>query len=293
MLEDQNILIIGGAGFVGSTLTEVLAPTNNVWVLDNYFTGSRDLQHDGVRYIEGEARDINCLLDTDDFNPEFVFHLGEYSRVEQSFDDIDLVFLYNYCSVYEVLKYIRSKSAKLIYAGSSTKFGDGGDSAYASPYAWTKKTNTDLIVTYSNWFGIDYAITYFYNVYGPREISEGRYATVVGKFLRAVRAGAKTLPVVSPGSQRRNFTHVDDVVRGLITVAKSGYGDDYGIGSDESYSVEELVSLLGCSPEYIPERRGNRLTGPVVSEKTKLLGWKCRETLKSYLESQAMLIKSP
>jgi UDP-glucose 4-epimerase len=275
-------LVIGGAGFIGSNLVQKLVRSvSEVTVLDNYFSGSADNHVTGVSYIEGGAADIQELLSGQYFDT--VFHFGEYSRVEQSFEDIDLVFELNYHSIYSVLKFARYNAGKLVYAGSSTKFGDDGSNGYASPYAFTKKCNSELVNAYCTWFDLDYAVVYFYNAFGENEISSGKYTTVVAKFISLYKAGERSFPVVSPGTQRRNFTHVEDVVEGLLLVSESGKGDGYGIGSDDSYSLIELVKMFNCEVQFIPARKGNRLSAPVNSDKTKGLGWTATRGLIEYV----------
>ena len=172
---------------------------------------------------------------------------------------------------------------KLLYAGSSTKFGDGGLGRDQSPYAWTKATNTELVRNYSDWYGLDYAITYFYNVYGPGEITSGSYATVMGIFSEQYRNGGP-LTVVAPGTQRRNFTHVDDIVRGLLLVGEKGHGDDYGLGAPESYSIMEVAQMFDCEIEMLPERQGNRMDAKLDTKRaTAELGWKAERKLKDYI----------
>ena len=172
MPQIKIILVTGGAGFVGSHLCETLAanPNHKVYSLDNYFTGSKNNHVPGVTYIEGCTADIDSLIS---FTPDTIYHLGEYSRVEQSFEDIEKVWQYNKDGIFAVLQFCRKTSAKIIYAGSSTKFGDGGLGRSQSPYAWSKATNTELVKNYGAWYNIPYAIVYFYNVYGPREIATG------------------------------------------------------------------------------------------------------------------------
>jgi UDP-glucose 4-epimerase len=206
--------------------------------------------------------------------------LGEYSRVEQSFNDIRLVHKYNTQGTFQILEYVRDTGAKLIYAGSSTKFSDNG--ADASPYAFTKAQNTQLVMNYGEWFGIDYAITYFYNVYGGREIKEGKYATLIALFKEQMKQDKK-LKVVSPGTQERNFTHIDDIIDALVLIGEQGEGDGYGISSDKSYSILEVARMFGGEIEMLPERLGNRMSGKVVTEKIKALGWRTKHNLKDYI----------
>jgi UDP-glucose 4-epimerase len=283
--EIKNILVIGGCGFIGSHLCkELVVLGHTVTCIDNYFTGTRSSHTAGVSYIEADANDINELSFSERFS--LVFHLGEYSRVEQSFDDIDVVFKYNHGSIYNVLKFCRMQNCKLIYTGSSTKFGDDGANASASPYAWTKSSNTDLVKTFCDWFDLEFAITYFYNVYGGNEIKEGKYATLIAKYLSLAERGASSLPVVSPGTQMRNFTFIDDVVRALILIGEKGHGDGYGIGADKAYSILELAKLFNKDIELLPERRGNRLSAPLNVDKTKALGWGCEMSLQRYISER-------
>jgi UDP-glucose 4-epimerase len=279
----KKILVTGGAGFIGSNLCEKLASSANhiVYSLDNYSTGSKKNHVDNVIYIEGETANIDQLID---FNPDHIYHLGEYSRVEQSFDDIEQVWRYNKDGIFAVLQFCRKTAAKLIYAGSSTKFGDGGLGRNQSPYAWTKASNTELVQNYGVWFNVPYAIVYFYNVYGNREISTGKYATLIALFGDRI---AKNLPltVVSPGSQKRNFTHIDDIIKGLVLVGEKGYGDEFGIGSSEAFTVLEIAEMFGGEIEMLPERKGNRMTADVVTAKTEALGWKATKSILDYIKS--------
>jgi UDP-glucose 4-epimerase len=275
-----NILVTGGAGFVGSHLCERLyGMGHSVFALDNYFTGS-ELNHiTGVNYIKGSTESINDMR-----LPKFdyVYHLGEYSRVEQSFEDVKLVHKYNIKGTFEVLEFVRRTDTKLIYSGSSTKFADPTDNYVMSPYAWSKATNTELVKKYGEWYGIDYAITYFYNVYGPREIQTGKYATLIAKFADMMRQG-KELTVVTPGDQKRNFTHVHDIVDALVLIGEYGKGDEYGIGHPDAYSILEVAKMYGGDIKMLEARRGNRMSAPVVSEKTKNLGWAPKKDLKEWI----------
>ena len=277
----KKILVTGGAGFVGSHLCERLAQNENydVYSLDNYFTGSKSNHVDNVTYIKGNTKDIATLVD---FSPDMVYHLGEYSRVEQSFDDIEKVWHFNKEGTFAVLEFVRKAGCKILYAGSSTKFGDGGLGRSASPYAWTKASNTELVKNYGTWFNVPYAITYFYNVYGPREIQTGKYATLIALFKEKMRKG-EPLTVVKPGTQKRNFTYIDDIINGLVIVGENGYGDEFGIGSSESYSILDIAKMFGGKIEMLPERRGNRMSADVMTEKTKALGWKPLKSIRDYI----------
>lgn len=275
----QLALVTGGAGFVGSHLCErLVAEGYTVISLDNYFTGTPDNHVAGVIYRDGHTKDIARHITE---IPDIVFHLGEYARTEKSFEDIEQVWELNKTGTFAVLEFVRRHDCKIVYAGSSTKFADAGEGRDQSPYAWSKATNTELVQNYGKWFGINFAITYFYNVYGPREMS-GSFGTVVRIFSEQYRQGEPFL-VTSPGTQTRNYTHVYDIVDGLILVAAQGTGDGYGIGSDSAYSVLELVHMFGSEVIMMPERPGNRQSGGVENQQVKALGWKQNHNLTDWV----------
>ncbi len=278
----KTIVVTGGAGFIGSNLIEQLVkdPKNKVYSLDNYSTGSKANHIKGATYIKGETSEIAKMVK---IKPDLVFHLGEYARVEKSFEDIKTVWRSNKDGTFAVLEFCRKHEAKLVYAGSSTKFGDGGLGRDQSPYAWTKASNTELVRNYGAWFCLKYAITYFYNVYGPRELS-GAYGTVIEIFRQCILRG-ETLKVVSPGTQRRLFTNVNDIVRGLILVGEKGRGDGYGLGAEEEYSILEIAKIFGGKVEMLPERQGNRVTSSLdLSRSRDELGWRAEKSIKNYIQ---------
>lgn len=280
MEQKKLVVVTGGAGFVGSHLCERLVKEGYAVIsLDNYFTGSPENHVEGVAYRTGHTKDISALIPE---MPNIVFHLGEYARTEKSFEDIELVWDLNKTGTFAVLEFCRRRGSKIIYAGSSTKFADNGDGRDQSPYAWTKATNTELVKNYSEWFGLTYAITYFYNVYGPREMS-GPYGTLIRIFTELYRNG-QPLTITAPGTQTRNFTHVYDIVDGLLLVSEKGQGDGYGIGADESYSVLDVADLFGGEVVTLPERKGNRLTSGVDNTQVKSLGWIQQHQLPQWIE---------
>ena len=279
----KTILVTGGAGFIGSHLCErLMREGHRVISLDNYFTGTKDNHIEGVEYIIGDTRDIeNHLKEV----PDLLYHLGEYPRVEQSFVDVEIVLRYNTQGTQAVLEFCRKNGVKLLYAGSSTKFADGGIGRDQSPYAWTKASNTELVRNYGEWFGLAYAITYFYNVYGPRERGDSKSGSLIGIF-KELHDSGKKLNVRLPGTQKRNFTHVLDIVDGLVLVGEKGEGDEYGLGHSDAYSVLEVAQMFGGEIDFIPDRPGNRSNSVVdVRRATLELGWKTTRNLPMYIKS--------
>lgn len=280
-IKNKNILITGGAGFVGSNLAKELHRKNKVYIIDNYFTGNESNHIKGIKYFKAET--IEVLKIFKNIKLDYIFHLGEYSRVEQSFDDINKVIEYNVRPLYEIVKLVEKNKAKLIYSGSSTKFSIYFPGDFESPYAWSKKNNIEFINLYSKWKKINYAITYFYNVYGPNEIQTGKYATIIGKFLYLKKTGKKSVPITLPGTQKRNFTHINDIVSGLLLVALYGNGDDYCIGSDENFSIIQVAKMLKMKISYTKSKQGNRKGSKMNKTKLKKLGWVAKIKLHNYL----------
>lgn len=275
--QKRTILVTGGAGFIGSHLcARLVQDGNRVISLDNYFTGSVDNHVAGVDYREGHTKDIERHVPE---TPDIVYHLGEYSRVEKSFEDVERVWDLNQYGTFAVLEFARRRASKLVYAGSSTKFGDNGLGRDQSPYAWSKASMTDLVKNYGEWFNLDYAITYFYNVYGPGERSDAM-GTVVAIFKEQYRKGLP-LGVVAPGTQKRIFTHIDDIVDGLIAVGERGSGDGYGIGGDDTLSIIDLARLFGVEIMMLPPRQGNRAVAAIDTSQTRALGWSPKHSLAS------------
>jgi UDP-glucose 4-epimerase len=277
----MKVLIIGGAGFIGSHLCESYAKDHDVTSLDNYLSGKKDNHIDNVKYLDMEAKDILTLEE----NYNLIFHLGEYSRVEKSIQKIDFVLKNNSEPILNILKFTEKSKAKLIYAGSSTKFADGGQNKFKSPYAFSKWQNSELVKYYCETCNIPYAITYFYNVYGGRENSDGEFATVIAKFLDRKKLNKK-LKITKPGTQVRNFTHIDDTVDALKIIADSGSGDEYGIASPKSYSINEVANLISENREYIKENPANRQSSLIMTEKTLKLGWAPKRKLEIYIKSK-------
>jgi len=284
----KNILITGGAGFVGSNLIKQLKkdyPEARIVSLDNYFTGKEENHVSGVEYYHGHTWEADTIFENEQFDT--VFHFGEYSRIVQSFKDIDFVHRSILSGTPVILELCRKWGAKLIYSASSSKFGNGGKDENLSPYSWMKSKMVELIKNYGEWYGLQYEICYFFNVYGPGQIMNGDYATVVGIFERQWRAGEKCT-VVSPGNQSRDFTHIEDVVKGLTKAALMSDNHEWHLRSGVNVAIQDVAELFG-GWELIPERRGERFTSEdFPSDTNERLNWYPEWKLERWVE----LVKS-
>lgn len=279
--KDTKVLITGGAGYIGSHLCERLVEDGaHVFSLDNYHIGHPTNHIAGVTYVTGHTKDIFTHIP---WSPDYIFHLGEYARVEQSIkEDFDTIFDLNIIGTKKILEFTRVHNAKIIYAGSSTRFTETESTYNATPYIWTKTTNAQLVSCFGAWYGIKHSITYFYNVFGGRERS-GTHGTFIA-ILKDAYLRKQPLPIVLPGTQKRKFTHIDDIVSGLYLVGLHGSGDGYSIGHPNSYSVLEIAQLFNTEIMFLPERVGNRDVTHIDTQKTQSLGWSAKHSVVDHIE---------
>jgi UDP-glucose 4-epimerase len=281
----MKILITGGAGFIGSSLIKKLMEKDNEIIsLDNYSSGSLSNHVNGVKYIKANTWDILELEELKNFNPKYIFHFGEYSRISKSLEEPSKTFKSNTFGTQQVLEYAIQQKSKLIYSGSSAIFGNNNEDQHLNPYSWTKSKNIELIHNYNKWFGLDFCICYFYNVYGPGQIMEGPYATVIGIFENQYINNQK-LTVVSPGTQSRCFTHINDIIHGIILVAYKGNGDNYHIGCDEEIKIIDIVKMFDREYIFIDEKKGERKSSTLKDSKmSSEFNWKAKIKLKNYIK---------
>lgn len=279
----RTILVTGGAGHVGSHIIEILVqdPSNQVISLDNYFTGSKANHIPGAEYREGHTKDIDTLVPE---TPDIIYHLGEYARIAPSFDDVEEVYDMNITGTFAVVEFCRLRGVgKLVYAASSTKFAIEGNGRHQNPYAFTKATNVDLINDYGDWYDLDYAICYFYNAFGPRENNTDKYGTVIGKFER-LYLEAKPFTVTKPGTQKRNFTYVKDLARGIILVGEKGQGDGYALNNTKSFSIIEIAEAFGGPIVFTDVYSGRSESGDSPTKARDELGWETTVEVLDYIK---------
>ena len=286
----KNIIVItGGAGFVGTNLISFLLKNTKYKILsiDNYSSGLKinHIKNKKVKYIKGNTRNISKLLNSKKNKINAIFHFGEFSRIYQSFLKMGECIDSNTVGSHAVFNFCLNNKIKLIYSATSASLGNKGRNKDLSPYAFTKSINLELLENLKKWFKMKYEIIYFYNVYGPKQISIGNMATVIGIFENAYK-NKKPLPVVRPGTQSRKFTHISDTVKVCYDAWKKNKCRHYSISSKKDHSILEVAKLFGSKIKLLPARDGERyasaLTNMNLSNKVyKNFG---RISLKTYIE---------
>ena len=257
----EYIIVTGGAGFIGSNLIEYLIKKTNKKIIsiDNYSSGSKKnhIPNSRIKYFKGDTKNISSLLKNYKKNINSLFHFGEFARIFQSFKYFDTCFESNTIGSKAVFKFCLDNNIKLIYSATSANLGNKGQDKNLSPYAFTKAKNLELLENLKIWSNMKYEIIYFYNVYGPRQISIGKMATVIGIFENQYK---KNLPltVVRPGSQSRRFTHVEDTIKACFFAWKKNKCKHYSITNKKSYTIIEVAKLFKKKIRYLPKRNGER-----------------------------------
>ena len=283
------ILVTGGAGFIGSRLIKYLIKIKikeKIISLDNYSSGYKrnHIKNNNVKYIKGDNKNINVLLKKYKKKIKIIFHFGEYSRIFQSFKNYKKCFEYNIHHSSKVIEFAKDNKIKIIYSATSSNLGNSGKDENLSPYAWSKSKNIELIKNYNKWFGLKYEFVYFYNVYGPGQILNSPMAAVIGIFEELFKKD-KPLTVVKPGTQRRDFTHIDDIVEGCYLAWKKGNQNHYMLGTKKTYSIIEIAKMFNSKIKYLPRRPGERFGSTITNNNAKkILGYTAKKDIKNYIK---------
>jgi UDP-glucose 4-epimerase len=274
----MRALVTGGVGFVGTNLIKrLLSDGHEVISFDNYSTGFKKNEQDGCKYLNF---DVSQKFDFED-NVDVIFHMAALARIQPSINNPSKTLRNNFESTLNILDYARIHNIPVIYAGSSSKH----HGLYGSPYAWSKYSGEQLCKLYSEVYGLNTSICRFYNVYGPHHIRSGTYATVLGIFERQY-LNNEPLTITGNGEQRRDFTHINDIVDGLMRcVGKEHKAEEFELGSGVNYSINEIANLFECETKYIPARPGEYdVTLCDFSKANKELGYEPKGNIKTYIK---------
>lgn len=281
----KQILVTGGAGFIGTNLIKKLVEEGHrVVSLDDYETGSETNHIEGVKYIKGDVEMITYI------NGEFdvVYHLAALARIQPSFEEPLETYRVNTTGTQIVCEWARKHNVKMVYSGSSSKWHD----PLQSPYAIYKKLGEDIVKMYKKVYGCDFEIARFYNVYGPHEIVDGKWAAVIGIFRNQV-FNSEPITIIGDGEQKRDFTHVDDIVSALLKIGMGDYKheDAWELGTGQNYSINEVYEMFcerfgELEKVNLPDQKGNyRKTLRENDDTLEVLDWKPTDRLKEYINS--------
>ncbi len=264
----KNLLVTGGAGFVGSNLIEYFLKKTKYRIisLDDYSSGSKKnhIKNRRVKYLSGHTKDINKICNKYRGNIETIFHFGEFSRIYQSFLQMNKCIQSNTIGTNAVIDFCLKNNIKLIYSATSASLGNKGKDKDLSPYAFTKSKNIEFLENLKKWFNFKYDVIFFYNVYGPKQIRTGKMATVIGIF-EYHYLKKKPLPVVKPGTQTRRFTHIQDTIEICFYAWKNKKFKSYSISNKESFSILQVAKLFNSKIKFVPPRKGERFASALTN----------------------------
>ena len=275
----MKALVTGGAGFVGTNLIKkLLKEGHQVVSIDNYHTGLKTNHQPGCKYLDHDIRNIEEYMDVD-----IVFHMAAIARIQPSFTYPKDYFTTNANGSLNLIDWCAKKNIPIVYAGSSSKHSG----RFKNPYTFSKDVGEDIVELYQKHYNLKASIARFYNVYGPHQLEEGGYCTVVGIWLKAFREG-KTLLVTGDGEQRRDFTHIDDIVDALYKIGEQhAWGYEFELGRGKNYSLNELVKMIGTEYDYVPARPGEaRITLNTDTTAKEVLGWEATKNIEDYIKNE-------
>ena len=285
----MQILITGGAGFIGTNLIKkLLSSGHDIISIDNYSTGKKENHIEGVKYYL--KSDITDILEDPPwqlitFKPDIVFHMAAIARIQPSFERPEEYINTNFKGTYEVVKYCIKHNTPLIYAGSSSHHSG----KFSNPYTFSKDMGEEVIQLYQKHFGLRSSIARFYNVYGPYQLTEGGYTTLIGRWLNNIKNNIQC-EIYGDGTKRRDFTHVDDIVDALIRIInKKEYGHIFELGREKNHSVLDVAKMFNIDPLYKEDKPGEAQETLSDSSLAKnKLGWAPTRNLEDYISKQIL-----
>ncbi len=294
----MRILVTGGVGFVGTNLIKrLLKDGHEVVSVDNYSTGKKENEQEGCRYYNFDLSfKTPQFWVMKDFNFDVIYHLAAIARIQPSFKTPARSFESNTMGTLNILESARNNNIPVIFSGSSSSNGD----KFANPYTLSKSLAEQMVELYNKVYKLPTTICRFYNVYGPHQLTEGDYCTLIGIFER-LKKEDEIFTVTGTGEQRRDFTHVDDIVDALVKCGERHFfdggseinGETLELGRGKNYSVMEIVKAFGEEVvRYLPARPGEMEETLCTDKKAQyLLSWKPKRDVIKFIKETYILDK--
>lgn len=275
----MKILVTGGAGFIGTNLVKRLHSLGHqVESIDNYSTGLITNHQEGVWYYKQDISKWDIPYDDIDM----VFHLAAIARITPSFERPMDYFETNALGTMKICDYCAKRNIPMIYAGSSSHHSG----KFKNPYTFSKDIGEEIVLLYQTHYKLMGSIARFYNVYGPHQLKEGGYRTVIGVWEDCIEKGIP-LTIHGDGSKRRDFTHVDDIVDGLISIAaKEKWGHTFELGRGKNYSIMEVAKMFDHPYVHAEDKPGEAQDTLSDNELAKkILKWNPKRNLEDYIQN--------
>jgi|TARA_R100000030_G_scaffold43373_2_gene32743 UDP-glucose 4-epimerase len=273
----MRILVTGGSGFVGTNLIKrLLKEEHQVISIDDYSTGLKSNHQFGCKYMNHDIRKLTEFPIVD-----VVFHLAAKARIQPSFTNPTEYITTNGNGTLNIVNWCSNNNIPLIYAGSSSKHSG----RFKNPYTFSKDIGEDIVKLYEEHFKLQVSIARFYNVYGPYQLLEGGYSTLIGKWINNIQNN-KPCVIYGTGEKRRDFTHIDDIVDALIKIMEQNkYGYEFELGRGKNFSVNEIAEMFNIEPIYEKDKPGEALNTLNTDTTAKnILGWKPEKNIVNYIK---------
>jgi len=297
----MKALVTGGAGFIGSNLVDTLIEQGHeVVVIDNEYSDVHEqfYWNDKAQNYKYDIRDYENTRSLYD-GVDYVFHIAAEARIQPAIENPINAVSINSVGTCTVLQCAREAGVKkVMYSSTSSAYGlvneipnvETQPDDCLNPYSVSKVSGEKLCTMYTNLFGLKTVIFRYFNVYGERQPLKGQYAPVIGIFLRQ-RSDGESLTIVGDGEQRRDFTHVSDVVNANILAATTDidedlYGSVFNVGSGKNYSVNEIAAIISDNTVNIPPRIGeSRITLANNNKLTTTFRWESKVDVENWIKN--------